>query len=154
MLHIRRYQTSDYDQVWVLHKLALEKVGAYLGNGPWNDDLNNVEAAYLNSGGEFLVGACKGRIIAMGALKRISNDQAEIKRMRVHPDFQRRGFGQRILRCLESRAVELEYKTLYLDTMPQQFAAQKLYVKSGYIEMGRSKVGRFNMIFYKKDLKT
>jgi uncharacterized protein len=33
----------------------------------------------------------------MGAFKRISEDRAEIKRIRVHPDFQRRGFGQQML---------------------------------------------------------
>ncbi len=52
----------------------------------------------------------------MGALRRTTNEWAEIKRMRVHPDFQRRGFGQMILEALEARAVALGYAALHLDT--------------------------------------
>jgi hypothetical protein len=59
--------------------------GAHLGNGPWDDDLHEIEAAYLRSGGEFLVGVLDGKVVAMGTLRRISPGKAEIKRMRVGP---------------------------------------------------------------------
>ncbi len=39
MLEIRRYESSDYDEVWNLHVSGLQNVGAYLGNGPWDNDL-------------------------------------------------------------------------------------------------------------------
>ena len=90
--------------------------------------------------------------MAMGALKRTSNNRAEIKRMRVHPDFQRRGFGQVILQRLESRAVELGYTTLYLETTIQQTAAQQLYLKNGYTEIGQTKWDGYDIIRYEKNL--
>jgi N-acetylglutamate synthase-like GNAT family acetyltransferase len=62
---------------------------------------------YLKNQGEFLVGVCEGRIVAMGALRRTTNERAEIKRMRVHPDFQRCGFGQMILEALETDAISI-----------------------------------------------
>jgi GNAT superfamily N-acetyltransferase len=40
----------------------------------------------------------------MGAFRRTDPERAEIKRMRVHPDYQGRGFGQIILSELEARA--------------------------------------------------
>ena len=40
--------------------------------------------------------------------------------MRVHPEFQRRGFGQRILEALEKRAKELGYKEIQLDTIVKE----------------------------------
>src|SRR5947209_4379740 len=114
MLEIRRYQASDYDEVWNLHVLGLQHVGAYLGTGPWDNDLHQIEQAYLLNRGEFLVGTIDGCIVAMGAFRKTSDERAEIKRMRVHPDFQRRGYGQTILDELEQRAKRAGYTLLHL----------------------------------------
>lgn len=77
--------------------------------GPWDKDLNDIENIYLK-GGDFIVGELEGKVIAMGAFKRKDEEAAEIKRMRVHPDFQGRGFGQAILEELEKRAKKMGYK--------------------------------------------
>jgi ribosomal protein S18 acetylase RimI-like enzyme len=151
-LEIRRYRESDHDVVWALHNLALEQVDAHAGNGPWDDDLHQIEEVYLANGGEFLVGVLDGRIVAMGALKKTSAERAEVKRIRVHPDFQRRGFGQALLEALEARAVALGYKRLHLDTTVQQTAAQALYARNGYAMVGRAQFGRFELILYEKEL--
>ena len=152
MLTIRRYRAADHDQVWDLHNLALNDVGAHAGSGEWDDDLHRVEEAYLNAGGEFLVGILDGRIVAMGALKRTSPTRAKVTRMRVHPDCQRRGFGAAILRALESRAAELGCKTLHLETTFQQTAARGLYARFGYKETGRTVVAGFDVILFEKSL--
>ena len=149
---IRRYRESDHDEIWHLHNLALEGTGAHLGKGPWDDDLHHVKDEYLTKGGEFFVGTQAGRIVAMGALKRLSAARAELKRMRVHPDYQRRGFGQAILEALEARAAEIGYDTLQLDTTVQQTAAQSLYIENKYAETKRTKVGDFDVIVYEKAL--
>src|SRR5690349_6283609 len=116
MLNIREYSDTDADAVWDLHVIGLEQTGSHAGHGPWDDDLRNIRYVYLRRSGTFLVGEYEGRIVAMGALRRTSATSAEIKRMRVHPDFQRRGFGQAILRALEARAAQLGCTTLHLDT--------------------------------------
>jgi GNAT superfamily N-acetyltransferase len=95
--------------VWQLHDAALEDAGVHGGRGPWEDDLQAIPATYLDSGGEFLLGFCEGELVAMGGLLRHSPREAEIKRMRVHPDFQRRGFGRLLLERLEERAQALGF---------------------------------------------
>jgi len=55
-LHIRRYEPGDKSAVRRLHEDALNEVGAHLGSGPWDEDLDKIESVYLESGGEFLVG--------------------------------------------------------------------------------------------------
>ncbi len=100
--------------------------------GPWDKDLHHIEHVYHHNRGEFLVGSYEGRIIAMGAFRKTSEKLAEIKRMRVHPDFQGRGFGQVILDELEVRTLALGYMKLHLDTSVVQVAAQKLYLKNGF----------------------
>jgi ribosomal protein S18 acetylase RimI-like enzyme len=152
MIHIRRYEPADHDQVWDLHNLALNRVKAHGGNGQWDDDLHHVDEIYLHAGGEFLVGVLEGRIVAMGGLRRVDDRRAAIKRMRVHPDVQRQGYGSAILCALEARAVALGYRTLSLDTTTRQTPAQAFYTRHGYRDVGRDRYGQFELILYQKTL--
>jgi GNAT superfamily N-acetyltransferase len=137
MLTLRRYTPADQEAVEHLHVSALQQTGAYLGRGPWDDDVYAIEETYLKNGGEFLIGECDGLFVAMGALKRTSPERAEIKRMRVAPSYQRCGYGQIILEELEACARALGYQILHLDTSLLQIPAQKLYEKNGFREVGR-----------------
>jgi ribosomal protein S18 acetylase RimI-like enzyme len=152
VLELRRFQDADQRAVWELHKLGLEGTGAHLGNGSWDDDLRSIPESYLESGGEFLVGVVKGRVVAMGALRHITESIAELKRMRVHPRFQRRGFGRLILSALEHRARELGYAKLTLDTGVVLTAARRLYQSAGYCEVGRGRIGAVDVIYFEKRL--
>ena len=152
-LAIRQYQPADHDAVVKLHYLALEKAGALIGNGPWDDsDLNNIPDRYLADRGEFIVGLMDKKIVCMGALRKKSETLAEIKRMRVHPDYQRRGLGQTVLIELERTARKLGYNEVCLDTTTRQIAAQKLYQKNGYHEVRRNKLAGLDIIFYTKKI--
>jgi len=137
MFTLRRYAPTDQGAVEHLHVSAIQQTGAYLGRGLWDDDVYAIEEVYLKNGGEFLIGECDGLFVAMGALKRTSPERAEIKRMRVHPNYQGRGYGQRMLYELEVRARSLGYQILHLDTSILQIPAQKLYEKNGFREVGR-----------------
>jgi ribosomal protein S18 acetylase RimI-like enzyme len=152
MFTLRRYTAADQEAVEYLHVFVLQQTGAYLGRGPWDNDIYAIEEVYLNNQGEFLIGECDGQIVAMGALRRTSPERAEIKRMRVHPDYQGRGYGQHILDELEARARALGYRTLHLDTSILQIPAQKLYEKNGYREVGRDVYGQLEVILYEKEL--
>ena len=151
-LHIRRYEPGDKRAVRRLHDEALNEVGAHLGSGGWDDDLDEIESVYLDCGGEFLVGILDGEVIAMGALMRISPRKAGLTRMRVRPGLQGRGYGQAVLDALHRRAAELGYSTLRLDTTVQQRSAQRLYLKNGYTETGQGTIGPFDCIFYEREI--
>lgn len=152
MLELRRFEDADSDAVWELHHLGLERTGAHLGHGPWDDDLRSIPDSYLDHGGEFLVGVLNGRVVAMGALRHVTNAVAELKRMRVHPAFQRRGLGRQVLVALENRARELGYTKLRLDTGVVLTAAQGLYRSAGYREVGRGQIGATDVIYFEKRL--
>ncbi|HET8845204.1 MAG TPA: GNAT family N-acetyltransferase [Ktedonobacteraceae bacterium] len=137
MFTLRRYTPADQQAVEQLHVFAMQQTGAYLGRGPWDDDVYAIEEAYLKNGGEFLIGECDGLFVAMGALKRTTPQRAEIKRMRVSSEYQGRGYGQRILEKLEACARALGYQILHMDTSLLQIPAQKLYEKNGFREVGR-----------------
>lgn len=148
-LEIRRFKKDDEDAVFNLHIRAITSTGAHL-SGKWEEDFKDVESIYIKPGGDFLVGTIDSEIVAIGALKKMSDKLAEIKRMRVDPVFQRRGFAQAILERLENRARELGFNILELDTAVAQEAAQKLYERNGYKEYKRGVLGGIPCIYYRK----
>lgn len=76
-----------------------------------------------------------GEAVACGALRRLSAEQAEIKRMYVAPEYRRRALGRRILEDLEARAAAFGYKSLRLETGKLQPAAIGLYRSFGYVRI-------------------
>ncbi len=58
MFTLRRYEPADREAVAYLHVHAIQQAGAYLGRGPWDDDVYAIEQVYLKNGGEFLIGEC------------------------------------------------------------------------------------------------
>ena len=147
---IRRYRPADREAVRKLHDEALNDVGAHLGSGPWDADLDAIESVYLWAGGEFLVGVLEGEVVAMGALRLDPEGRAWITRMRVSPRLQGRGIGQTLLDSLHRRAAELGLGTLHLDTTVGQTAARRLYEKNGYRETGRGTVGPYECLYYER----
>ena len=151
-LQVRRYTQADEAAVWALHKNSVNLLDGYGDDGAGDEDLRNVGEVYLEAGGEFLVGEADGRLVAMGALLRTGPAGGEIKRMRVERNYQRQGFGSRILAELEARARELGYRRLRLDTTTDQTAAQALYQERGFTKIGTGRMGRFEIIIFEKRL--
>jgi len=146
---IREYEARDAAAVWRLHVEALSAVGA-LYPGPWDDDFNRITELYFNPGGTFLVGELDGSIVAMGALRCIDPVTAEIKRMRIRPDLQRRGFGSLMLQALERHAARRGFCHLELDTTTEQHGARAFYEKHGYHAVEARPAGHADQIIYKK----
>ncbi len=150
---IRGYEDRDAEDVWSLHERALKEVGAFVaGHGEWDEDLKNVHSIYTKNGGVFYVVDYGGKVIGMGALKRLSDKRAEIKRMRVELEHQGKGLGKKLLFLLEDKAAELGYTELQLDTSVKQEAAVHLYRKHGYREYKRGMLGGLETIWMEKKL--
>ena len=66
-LRIRRYDPHDADPVWTLHETALRDAGTDPADVPGTDDLQRIEAAYLDAGGDFLVGLVPSSEVGAGA---------------------------------------------------------------------------------------
>ncbi|MFC5701491.1 GNAT family N-acetyltransferase [Cohnella faecalis] len=152
MFNIRRYSTVDHDHVWRVHLLVVAEAGVEPTHQHYHD-IFHIEEQYLQSGGEFLVGTDEqGHVVAMGGLKRLGEDQAEIKRLRVHPSYQKRGYGQQILNRLEDVANELGFRRIYLDALHNQNGAHKLFTNNGYQEKGPATIDGFDVIVFEKSL--
>jgi len=80
----------------------------------------------------------EGRIASVGALKMLQDDTAEVKSMRTHPDFLRRGAGSAILERIITVAKSRGVKRLSLETGsgPIFEPALALYRRRGFINGG------------------
>jgi GNAT superfamily N-acetyltransferase len=82
--------------------------------------------------GVFLVGFAGAEPVASGGFCRHDDESAEIKRMYVVEDHRGVGFARRLLAELESRAYEVGYRRVVLETGLRQPEAMALYESSGY----------------------
>ena len=149
---MRRFEAGDARAVRKLHDLALAEAGVHLGRGQWDQDLDAIPATYLDDGGEFLVGLRDTRLVAMGALRHVTDTVGELKRMQVDRAFQRRGYARVILAGLEHRARELGYRELRLNTTIRQTVAQHLYASAGFREVGRGQLAGVEVVYFAKSL--
>ncbi|WP_327090453.1 GNAT family N-acetyltransferase [Nonomuraea sp. NBC_01738] len=152
-LKIRRYRWSDLDTILALHRICLAEVGLVPGDGVYyDDDFPRIQEIYLACGGDFLIGEVDGRVVAMGGLKPVDPGTAELCRLRVHPEFQRRGYGRDMMEALEARAVELGFHGVRGDTTLNQESALALYESLGWREISRRQVGSLIVVFGEKRL--
>jgi GNAT superfamily N-acetyltransferase len=153
-IEFRQYRPFDHAQVLQLHFKGLEQTGVRLNDdfhSGYDADLTRIEAEYLQNG-EFLIATINEELIGMGAIRKIDNRTAEIRRMRVEPDYQGQGLGSLILDRLMETAKALGYTRLILDTTDKMSVARRLYENRGFKEYRRNILDGFTVIFYEMNL--
>ncbi len=126
-----KYQKS----VLEMNEISL-KQSEYIGktvNAGWHDDLGKIKEAYLDGNGAFLLWLDNGKLTGMGGLLKVDATTAKIKRIRVHPDYQRRGLSGEIFAELEKKARQLGYCRLIADTAKGNMPAEKMLRKAGFL---------------------
>ena len=84
--------------------------------------------------GRFYVLRSDGVFVGVGALKRLSDDAAEVERMYVQPQARGIGGGRRILERLIADAREIGYRVLKLESLKFLTAAHTLYRSAGFVD--------------------
>lgn len=98
--------------------------------------LADIDRHFGRAGGEFLVVELTGHVIGMGGIRPNRPDQAEVLHIRIHPATRRQGVGRILMSGLETRARELGFQELHLDTATNQPEAIAFYRALGYVDAG------------------
>jgi GNAT superfamily N-acetyltransferase len=82
--------------------------------------------------GTFVIARLDGTAVGCGALRKLDDTSAEVKRMYVAPEVRGQGVAKKVLDHLESVGRELGVEKLVLETGIYQAEAIGLYHKAGF----------------------
>ena len=93
-----------------------------------------------------------GEPVGMGALRPLSADEVEIKRMYVRPSARGQGVGRAILQRLVDDARALGYTAIRLDSAPFMHEAHALYRSFGFVPSSPHKGWEFESVPALRDI--
>lgn len=130
---IRRADITSAVAATLIQELNAELSSRYPEEGSCHFRLDADEVS--EGRGAFLVATADSHPVGCGAVRRISQDQAEIKRMYVSPGVRGKGVGGALLAALEEEARGLGVKRIVLETGVRQPEAIALYRKFQFSEV-------------------
>lgn len=80
----------------------------------------------------FVIAREAGAAVGCAALRPISGEIAEVKRMYVRPEMRRKGVARQLMSALEQIARDGGFREVWLETGLPQVAAIELYEQLGY----------------------
>lgn len=145
-MRLRRFVASDAGRLWALNNqpnvgetadpnLPLD-LPIPAGPPPSFPFLADIQRHFLDAGGEFLVVEQGTNLIGMGGIRPNNTSEVEVLHIRVHAATRRQGVGRLVMNGLESRARELGFQQLHLDTATNQPDAVAFYRALGYTDAG------------------
>lgn len=111
-----------------------ESIRHFEASGEFND-MDNVQSNYFEAGGTFLVVVNGEQVIGSGALRRLDENAAELKRMWLLEKYHGRGIGYLLISQLIDYATQIRYARIRLQTSPEQTRALTFYRKIGFYEI-------------------
>lgn len=99
-------------------------------------ELQTLPGKYGPPGGVLLLAMVDGKCAGCIALRRISDDICEMKRLYVRDSCRGLGLGKALISMLISEAGKLNYQYIRLDTLATMKEAQKLYLSYGFYDIG------------------
>lgn len=76
----------------------------------------------------------------------------QLLRMRIAPEWQRRGIGSGLVATVVAWARESGYRSVILETTVEQAPAVALYRRHGFAEIGRSTLEHYTLVWMRRDL--
>lgn len=134
-LIIRAARPSDAPEVAHLykHSVRCNKRG-FIQDFNFHGSLWTRSREWRAAGGELLVGRVSGELAGIGALAPVDLTTAEVCKLHVDPQYQRRGIGEAIALALIELANERRFGRLILHVTKTQSSAIRLYQRLGFVE--------------------
>lgn len=125
----------------------------YLNKQCYNDELEHLESKYGLPYGRLYLAICDNKIVGCIGLRKIDNENCEMKRLYVKPEFRGKKIGSTLVEQVIKEAKSIGYKHILLDTFPFLKNAIKLYKNLGFYETeSYNNTPMDNLIYLKFDL--
>jgi GNAT superfamily N-acetyltransferase len=114
--------------------------------------LDEAAEAYAPPRGAFVLARRDAEVLGCGAVQRLDERTAEVKRMWVSPSARGLGLGRRLLARLEELAAALGCERVVLDTNGTLTEAIAMYASQGYATVERYNDNPYAEHWFAKDL--
>jgi len=109
--------------------------------GPYTDIVSRWFESNLTVTLIALLGNNRAGFAMIGHLYHKRNEEyfSELLAIAIEPEKQKRGIGERLIREIECKAIDLNVNRLFLHTATENLLARKLFTKNGYRTRGMEK---------------
>lgn len=133
-MNIRKASNADSNIVKLLVFSVLEEYGLSPDSSTTDSDLDNIEEVYFSNGGYFGVVEENNIVVATIGLHRETATTCELRKMYCSPSSRGKGLGKQLLEFGISKAKELGFSRIVLETASPLKEAISLYKKYGFVE--------------------
>ncbi|HNR03840.1 MAG TPA: GNAT family N-acetyltransferase [Bacillota bacterium] len=98
-------------------------------------ELNTLPGKYQPPDGALILALVEGREAGCIALRKISKDICEMKRLYVRDEYRGLGLGKKLVGMIIDEAMNNNYQYMRLDTLPTMKSAQSLYLSFGFYDI-------------------
>ncbi len=98
-------------------------------------ELNTLPGKYQPPDGALILALVEGREAGCIALRKISKDICEMKRLYIREKYRGLGLGKKLVGMIIDEAVNKNYQYMRLDTLPTMKSAQSLYLSFGFYDI-------------------
>lgn len=132
---LRRARNIDCDNIARLVYGVLQEYGLKPDPACTDADIKDIESSYFSRGGTFFVlEAENGSIIGAYGIYPIDKKTCELRKMYLHKAHRGKGFGKFLLEDALSKARQLGFEKVVLETASVLKEAIALYKSYGFVE--------------------
>ncbi len=142
ILPIQAHQVADakhviYVVAWRIFRpeITIDEFMAIVNEQHELDDMDNVREIYTENRGLFLVVLDEGKVIGTGAVRKRTDNIAELKRIWLLESYHGQQIGFRVVNLLLDFARQQGYTGVYLETSQRQMRALAFYKRMGFYEV-------------------
>ena len=132
-LRVRSATNKDRERVVEIVFGVLEEFGLQADPGTTDADLQDIEGNYIERGGFFeVIEDGDNNILGSFGIFPIDDETCELRKMYFIPSARGMGLGKYVLQRTITRATELGFKKIVLETSSKLIAANRLYIQFGF----------------------
>lgn len=126
---------SDLAEIRKLFEEYAESLGFDLSFQDFDTELEKLPGDYAKPSGRLLLAVTDGHAAGCVALRSLSEDVCEMKRLYVRSQFRGREIGRQLAEAIINEARKAGYRAMRLDTIASMDAARSLYRSFGFVEI-------------------
>lgn len=122
----------------------------YLDIQSYDEEIDNLEEKYGMPEGRLYIAYFNEQLAGCIGLRKIDNENCEMKRLYVRPEFRGNHIGNELVNRIIDDAKEIGYKFMLLDTFPFLENAIQMYKNFGFYEISSYNNSPMDSLIYMK----